>query len=87
MYNRIEVEKFRVEKGIKTLDVFRHADDKVAIGCSLRGGKLYNCYGQVVCSQLEPLWGYIKWDGHGNAERCDFEGTVETPFRRNGKRV
>lgn len=94
MFTRLQVEKFRLDQQVKTIDVFVDEQPPLpqlinAVACTLRGGKLYNCCtGRVVCGQLEPrLWGYIKWRGNGDADKCNFEGTVATPFRRHGQRV
>ena len=54
-----------------------------AMQCYLTGGYLTDCWGHRMDRKVD-YWGYIEWDGKGNADKVDFNGTERTPFMRGG---
>ena len=64
---RAQIEDYMKLNNIKQIDLVYNEDDKLAIYCTLRAGKLYDYTGHVV-DRKKDIWGYLKWT-NGTPER------------------
>lgn len=80
---RAEIESKMKQNKLKNIDLIYHKDDKLGMHCSLSSGYLVDCWGHRVDRKMN-IWGYIEWDGKGNADRVSFDGNERTPMMRGG---
>ena len=67
---RIDIEKYLKQNKIEQIDLVINKDDKLAIYCKMKGGKLYD-YTDHVIDRKKDIWGYLKWE-NGKSERIAF---------------
>lgn len=85
---RKELEAKLAAKGTTQIDIFRKAEDTIAVYCVVRGGHIKDYTNHVICGMNEDLDSCIVWLGGGNADRVKFDNSEEKiPFMRNGLRV
>lgn len=82
---RKDIEIMLKSKGEKQIDLIAKRGER-AMYCFLQGGYLVDCWGKRVDRTVD-FWGYIEWDGKGNADRVSFDGTDRYPTMRGGFRV
>lgn len=82
---RADIEKMMKAKGQKQIDLV-YEKGKRAMYCFLQGGYLVDCWGKRV-DRKKDIWGYIEWDGKGNADRVSFDGKERYPTMRGGFKV
>jgi len=58
---RENIEKFCKENKITTIDIIYNENDKLAVYCSMKNGKLYD-YTNHVVNRKANIWGYLKWE-------------------------
>lgn len=57
---RADVESWMKSKGIKQIDLIINKDDKLAVYCELKSGKLYDHTNHVINRKID-LYGYYEW--------------------------
>lgn len=67
---RQEIEKYLKDNNITQIDLILNKDDKLAIYCKVKNGKLYD-YTDHVIDRKKDIWGYLKWN-NGQKERIAF---------------
>lgn len=80
---RIDIEKMLKAKGAKSITLVYNKNDKLGMYCFLQGGYLVDCWGHRV-DRKKDIWGYLDWDGKGNADRVDFATQERFPWIRGG---
>lgn len=80
---RADIEKLMKSKNQKIITLVYNKNDKFGMYCFLQGGYLVDCYGHRV-DRKKDIWGFIEWDGKGNADRVDFAGVERIPAMRGG---
>jgi len=64
---RAEVEKYMKENKIEQIDIIINEEDKLAIYCKLKNGKLYD-YTDHVIDRKKNIWGRLIWS-EGKSQR------------------
>ena len=59
---RADIEKIMKEKGLTQIDLVFNEDDKLAMYCMLKNGKLYDYMGKHVIDRKKDIWGYLHWE-------------------------
>lgn len=67
---RIDIEKYLKQHKLEQIDLIINKDDKLAIYCKMKSGKLYD-YTDHVIDRKTDIWGYLKWK-NGKSERIAF---------------
>lgn len=67
---RIDIEKYLKQHKIEQIDLIINKDDKLAIYCKMKSGKLYD-YTDHVIDRKKDIWGYLEWKD-GKSERIAF---------------
>ena len=80
---RKDIEVMMKTKKQKSITLVYNKNDKLGMYCSLSGGYLVDCWGHRV-DRNKDIWGYIEYDGKGNADRVDFNLTERIPCMRGG---
>lgn len=80
---RADIELNMKKNGLKNIDLIYHKDDKLGKHCFLQGGYLMDYTGHRVDRKMN-IWGYIEWDGKGNADRVSFDSGERIPMMRGG---
>lgn len=83
---RIEIENFMKQHNMKTIVLWMNEQDNCGIYCELKGGYLMDYTNHRVNRQQE-IWGWIDYDGHGNADKKSWDNSQIKPFLRAGFRV
>ena len=79
---RVDIEKLLKSKKENGITLVANKGER-AMQCYLSSGYLVDCWGHRV-DRKKDFWGYIEWDGRGNADLVDFNHTERTPFMRGG---
>lgn len=66
----------------KTISLVLRKEDPLGMACSLQGGYLMDCWGHRIDRKLD-IWGYIEYDGKGNADRVCFATGERIPCMRD----
>lgn len=80
---RKDIEVMMKTKKQKSITLVYNKNDKLGMYCFLSSGYLVDCWGHRV-DRNKDIWGYIEWDGKGNADRVDFNRTERIPCMRGG---
>ena len=72
---RKDIEVMMKTKKQKSITLVYNKNDKLGMYCFLSSGYLVDCWGHRV-DRNKDIWGYIEWDGKGNADRVDFNCTA-----------
>lgn len=80
---RKDIEVMMKTKKQKSITLVYNKNDKLGMYCFLSSGYLVDCWGHRV-DRNKDIWGYIEWDGKGNADRVDFNNTERIPCMRGG---
>lgn len=80
---RKDIEAMLKKADRKTISLVYEKDAALAMACSLQGGYLMDCWGHRV-DRKKDIWGYLEWDGKGNADRVCFATKERIPWVRNG---
>lgn len=83
---RKEIEELMKKHGRKSVSLVFNKEDPLAMYCFLQGGYLVDCWGHRV-DRKKDIWGALKWDGKGNADRVCFATGERFPWIRNGMPV
>ncbi|MDD7007399.1 MAG: hypothetical protein SPI42_04490 [Lactobacillus johnsonii] len=83
---RAEIEQFMKKNNMNHIVLMIRPEDRVGFYCELKAGYLSNYVGRRFDRKLN-VWGWIKYDGNGNADVVDWEESVSIPFLRNGFKV
>lgn len=67
---RVDIEKYLKEHKIEQIDLVVNEEDKLAIYCKIKNGKLYD-YTDHVVDRKKNIWGYLRWE-NGKPERVAF---------------
>ena len=57
---RADIEKFCKDNKIETIDIIYNENDKLAVYCRMKNGKLYD-YTDHVVNRKVNIWGYLRW--------------------------
>lgn len=57
---RAQIEEYMKINNIHQIDLVINKDDKLAIYCTLQGGKLKD-YTNHVIDRKKEIWGYVEW--------------------------
>ena len=80
---RKDIEDMLKSKNQKSITLVFNQDDPLGMYCFLQGGYLVDCWGKRV-NRFKSIWGYIDWDGKGNADRVCFATQERFPLMRGG---
>ena len=80
---RKDIETMMKAKGKKSIVIIYNKNDRLGMYCFLQGGYLMDCWGHRV-DRKKDIWGFMEFDGKGNADRVDFNLTERTPCLRGG---
>lgn len=64
---RADIEQYMKNKGLSQIDLVLSADDRLAIYCNLKNGKLYDYTNHVVDRKID-IWGRLVWE-NGKSEK------------------
>lgn len=64
---RADIEQYMKNKGLSQIDLVLKADDRLAIYCNLKNGKLYDYTNHVVDRKID-IWGRLVWE-NGKSEK------------------
>ena len=62
-----DIEQYMKNKGLSQIDLVLNADDRLAIYCVLKNGKLNDYTGHVIDRKID-IWGRLVWE-NGKSER------------------
>lgn len=83
---RLEIEKLMKQKNLKAITLWYNEADTMGMGCYLKNGYLEDSFGHRV-NRKQDIWGYVVYDGKGNADIYSWDGKVVKPFFRDRYRV
>lgn len=66
---RAEVEQILKEKKITSIDIIYNENDKLAVYCRMKNGKLYD-YTDHVVNRKVNIWGYLEWQDGKSTRRA-----------------
>lgn len=66
---RTEVEQVLKEKKITSIDIIYNENDKLAVYCRMKNGKLYD-YTDHVVNRKVNIWGYLEWKDGKSTRRA-----------------
>lgn len=73
--------------GLKQIDIYKAAEDRLAVYCTVSGGHIKDWTGHVVTGMNDDLDGYIEWGKGGNAWRRKFDDeNYRVQIMKNGLR-
>ena len=78
---RKEIEDLMKINKQKRIDLMFNREDTIGIYCFLQGGYLMDYTGHRV-DRKRDIWGYIEWDGKGNADKVSFDNKERIPLVR-----
>ena len=79
---RKDIELQMKKDGRKTISLVYEKNAALGMACSLQGGYLVDCWGHRV-DRKKDIWGYIEYDGKGNADRVCFATGERIPCMRD----
>lgn len=67
---RTDIEKYMKENKLDQIDLIYNKQDKLAVYCLLKNGKLHDYSGHVVDRKIN-IWGYLSW-ANGSSTKVEW---------------